>query len=251
MTTADIVSRGPASSGGLTRTVLLAILLAFLAQPAVVPANPQGFPLADETLNYSLNFSAGIPIGKAQFTAKRDPNRGWNFGFSLDADAIPKYPIIDRFNAYSGVDLCGIRFERSTQHGSRKVSEMTWFDRTRSVAVRGTRDGGGLSETPVGLCPHDALSFLYYLRREFGQGHMPPNDVVLAGAQYHVNMIYAGEKSIVQNKQTVATDQVNVTVKGPASQIRLEILFARDASRTPLLIRCPLTVGNFSLELIR
>jgi hypothetical protein len=233
----------------MTRLFGLSILVALLAQPAVVPASQEGFPYADETLNYSLNFSKGISLGKAQMAARRDPSRGWNLSFSLDASMIG-YNIIDRFNAYSGLDLCGIRFERSSQHGKRKANEITFFDRGRSVAVRGSRGGGGLTEMPVGLCPHDALSFLYYLRRELGQGRMPPNDVVLAGAQYRISMVYAGEKSIDRDQKKVAADQINCTVKGPASETHLEILFARDAARTPLVVRCPLAFGTFSLELV-
>ena len=236
--------------GPLGRTLTLATLVTLLAQPAVVPASLEGFPFADETLNYSLNFSTGVSLGKAHFIARRDPLRGWNFNFSLDA-SLPAFPITDRFNAYSGLDLCGLRFERTSEHGKRKAKELTFFDRTRSVAVRGSKDGGGLSEIPVGLCPHDALSFLYYLRRELGQGRMPPNDVVLAGAPYRVSMVYVGEKSIQHNKQQVRTDQVNCTIKGPASETHLEILFARDAARTPLIVRCPFALGTFYLELLR
>jgi hypothetical protein len=242
------------SAGVTGRTIallILGILPALLAQPAVIPAALDGFPFADETLDYTVNFSAGVPVGKVHTVAKRDPAKGWNFSFSLDA-SLPAFPIIDRFNAYTGLDLCSIGFDRSSEHGSkRKAKEVTYYDRGRSVAVRQTKDGGGLSEIPVGLCPHDALSFLYFLRRELGQGRMPPNDVILAGAAYRISMVYAGEKSIVRNKRPVPVDQINCTVKGPASEVRLEVLFARDAARTPLVIRCPLTVGTFSLELVR
>jgi Protein of unknown function (DUF3108) len=234
----------------MRRVFCLAILVTVLAEPAVVPASLDGFPFADEALKYSLNFSNGFPVGKAQMTARRDPARGWNFLFTLDA-SLPAYPIIDHFNAYAGLDLCGIRFERRSQHGKRKTDEMTWFDRSRSVAVRGTKGGGGLSEIPVGLCPHDALSFLYFLRRELGQGRVPPNDTILAGAPYRVSMVYVGEKTIAHNNRQVATDQINFMVKGPASETRFEILFARDAARTPLVVRCPLPFGSFSLELVR
>ena len=233
----------------LTRTFCLAVLVAFLAEPAVVPSSLDGFPFTDEALNYSLNFSTGLSLGKAQMMAKRDPLRGWSFNFSLDA-SLPTFPILDRFNAFSGLDLCSLRYERSSEHGRGKAYETTWFDRSRSVAVRGSKNGGGLSEIPVGLCPHDALTFLYYLRRELGQGRMPPNDVVLAGAQYRVSMVYAGEKAIVHNKQKVPTDQMNCTIRGPKSETHLEIMFARDAARTPLVVRCPLTMGTFSLELV-
>ena len=234
----------------MVRVFFLAVGVALFANPAVVAPNLQGFPFTDETLNYSLNFSTGIPLGEGRMVAKRDPAHGWSFSFSVDA-SLPAYPIVDRFNAYAGLDLCSIRFERSSQHGARKANELTYFDRGRSVAVRTTKDGGGLSEIPVGLCPHDALSFFYYLRRELGQGHLPPNDVVLAGGAYRVSMVYAGEKSILHNKQQTPTDQINCTIKGPASETHLEILFARDAARTPLLVRSPFSMGTFSLELVR
>jgi hypothetical protein len=42
-----------------------------------------------------------------------------------------------------------------------------------------------------------------------------------------------------------------VTVQGPASEITFEMFFARDAARTPLVIRVPLSPGMFSLELAR
>jgi hypothetical protein len=221
-----------------------------MAEPAVIPAGLEGFPFMNENLEYALTFTAGLPVGTVRTVAKRDPARGWNFDFTLDA-SISAYKIIDRFNAFADASLCSTGFDRSFEHGRRKSKETTYYDRGKSVAVRTTKDGGGLSEIPVGLCPHDALTFLYYMRREMGQGRMPPNDVVLAGAAYRVSMLYMGEKTITRNKQPVLTDQVNCTIKGPASEIRLEVMFARDAARTPLVIRCPLTLGTFSLELVR
>jgi hypothetical protein len=234
----------------MTRALVLAMVVALLAEPAVIPASVDGFPFTDESLKYSVNFSTGISLGEAHMVARRDPSHGWNFNFTMDA-SLPRYPIIDRFNAYADAELCSLRFDRSSEHGSRKAKELTYFDRGRSIAVRSTKGGGGLSEIPVGLCPHDALSFLYYLRRELGQGRVPPNDVILASGPYRVSLVYAGEKSIAQKKQQVPADQINCTVKGPASETHLEILFARDAARTPLLVRCPFSLGTFSLELVR
>jgi hypothetical protein len=46
-------------------------------------------------------------------------------------------------------------------------------------------------------------------------------------------------------------DRVVATLKGPASAISFEMFFARDPARTPLLIRVPLSLGMFSLELAR
>jgi len=56
---------------------------------------------------------------------------------------------------------------------------------------------------------------------------------------------------VTQSDQQVSADQINCAVTGPASEVHLEILFARDAARTPLLVRCPLPLGTFSLELVR
>src|ERR1051325_6570831 len=218
--------------------VLLLAAATIASRSAVVPSSLQGFPFTDENLTYSLNFSSGVPLGAAHMIAKRDPLRGWTFNFSLDA-SLPAFPIVDRFSAFSGLDLCSLRFERDSQHGKRKARDMTWFDRSRSIAVRGTKDGGGLSEIPVGLCPHDALSYLYFLRRELGQGRVPPNDTILAGSSYRVSLVYMGEKSVPHKNQQVPADQINCTIKGPASETHLEILFARDAARTPLVVRCP------------
>jgi hypothetical protein len=232
------------------RVLILAVAVPLLAQPSVVSTGAQGFPFTDETLNYSVNSPVGVSLGKVQMSAHREEGRGWAFKFFLDA-SLPHFPMLDNFNTYSDTNLCSIRFDRSSEHGSRKTSEVTYVDKGRNVAVRATRNGGGLSEIPVGLCPYDALSFLYYLRRELGQGKMPPNDTVLAGSMYRVSMVYAGEKVIVRDKQKVSADQVNCAIRGPKSDVRLEILFARDATRTPLVVRCPFALGTFSLELVR
>jgi len=234
----------------VVRLLTLTLVAVFLAEPAVVPASTEGFPFTNETLRYSVNFASGISLGQAQISASRNPASGWAFNFSLDA-SLPSFPMLDRFNAWAGNDLCSIRYERSSEHGRRKAKELTWFDRGKSIAVRSTKDGGGISEIPVGLCPHDALSFLFFLRRELGQGRIPPNDTVLAGGAYRVSLVYAGVTSIVRDKQKVVTDQVNCTIKGPASETHVEILFARDAARTPLVMRCPFALGTFSMELVR
>ena len=233
-----------------TRAFLLAMGAALLAQPAVVPASADGFPFAGETLEYKVKYASGIPLGDVRMTARRDPVKGWSFNFTLDA-SIPAFPIIDRFSAFDTLDLCSLRFSRSFDHGSRKAQEVTYVDRNRAVAVRSTRNGGGLSEIPIGSCPHDALSFLYYLRREMAQGRKPASDLVLAGAQYNVSMVYVGQKSVERDKKKITADRVNFIIKGPKSETQVEILFARDAARTPLVVRSPFALGTISLELVR
>jgi hypothetical protein len=234
----------------MARVFLLAVAVPLLAQPAVVPSSLQGFPFTDETLNYVVKSPVGLSFGKVQMSAARQGAGGWAFKFSLDA-SLPIITITDRFDAFTDPNLCSIRFERSSEHGSRKSSEVTYIDRGRSSAVRATRNGGGLSEIPVGLCPYDGLSFLYHLRRELGQGRIPPNDSILVGGAYRVSLVYVGEKMFTRDQQDVKTDQINCVIRGPKSEVHLEIQFARDAARTPLVVRYPFTLGTFWLELVR
>ena len=64
-------------------------------------------------------------------------------------------------------------------------------------------------------------------------------------------MVYTGAMDIpVAGKPTV-TDHLDVSVKGPASDFKFEIFYARDAARTPLLIKIPVSIGTVSLELVR
>lgn len=177
----------------MVRVFLLAIAIPFLANTAVVPSSPQGFPFTDEKLNFTVNSPVGIAFGKVQMSATHESTGGWAFQLNLDA-SLPILTITDRFDAYTNPNLCTIRFDHSFEHGARKASEVTYIDRARSLAIRATRNGGGLSEIPIGLCPYDGLTFLYHLRRELGQGRIPPNDTILAGGPYRVSMVYAGEK---------------------------------------------------------
>jgi hypothetical protein len=46
-------------------------------------------------------------------------------------------------------------------------------------------------------------------------------------------------------------DRFSARVKGPASEHSIEIYFARDPARTPVLVRVPFPLGIFSMELVR
>jgi hypothetical protein len=62
-------------------------------------------------------------------------------------------------------------------------------------------------------------------------------------------MEYTGAQSITYNEKRAQADRVVAHLKGPASEATFEIFFARDEARTPLLIRVPLNLGMFSMEL--
>jgi hypothetical protein len=84
-----------------------------------------------------------------------------------------------------------------------------------------------------------------------GQGRVPPAGKVFFGSGYDVKTVYTGAQDIQVAGKPAVTDHVNVSVKGPASDFTFEIFYARDAARTPLLIKIPVSVGTVSLELVR
>jgi hypothetical protein len=157
------------------------------------------------------------------------------------------------------MDLCSATLERLISHGSKKVTEKTEFDQKNNVAQRqtlvpATADkpaGGGKSELQIPTCGRDALTFQYFTRREMGQGRVPPAGRVFFGSGYDVKLVYTGAIDIPVAGKPVTTDHLNVSVKGPASDFTIEIFYARDAARTPLLIKIPVSIGTVSLELVR
>jgi hypothetical protein len=245
--------------------IFFIVATAFVAPasgPAAAPAHgptapasgPAGFPFTNETLHYTVSWASGLGLGEAHLTATRGKSpkkqdEQWAFEFALDA-AVPGFAVTDRYHSTASVDLCSMTFDKEFTHGSRKSHERIEFDERAGVAKRDT-PGAGKSEVAISQCARDALTFLYYARRELGQGRVPPHEDILFGGAYQVRLEYTGEQTIKVNDKKSESDRVITTLKGPASEISFEMFFARDAARTPLLIRVPLGLGTFSLELAR
>ena len=236
------------------------LLLAISSAP-LMPAADQltGFPFQNETLRYNVNWPGGNNLGDATLTARKADNGGWDFDMTVNV-GIPVVPISDRYtSSASGADLCSATLDRVLSHGTKKVTEKTEFDQKRNVAQRqtlvpATADkpaGGGKSELQLPACARDALTFQYFARRELGQGRVPAAGRIFFGSGYDAKMVYTGAMDIPVAGKPVVTDHVNVSVKGPASDFTFEIFYARDAARTPLLIKIPVSVGTVSLELVR
>lgn len=226
---------------------------AFEAQSGEAQPAPQtaltGFPFTDEDLNYTLNWPGGINLGEAHLHAKHSgPN--WDFRMTLDA-SIPGFEVRDIYSGESTADLCSSYFDRSTTHGSRKVDEKETVDRDRGVVSRTTGSGGGHSDIPVPKCVKDALTFLFYTREEMGQGRVPSAQQFIFGSLYEMSLVYAGAPMVTVGGKQLQSDELNCTVKGPSSELKFDIYFARDPARTPLVVKVPFAMGTFSMELIR
>ena len=171
---------------------------------------------------------------------------------TLDA-GIPGFAIADKIRSSVTDDLCSLELERDISQGARKTDEKDTFDQKKGEGTRTTvfPAGGGTSTFSTPSCARDAMAFLYFARRELGQGRVAPAQQVFFGSAYSVRMDYTGAQTITVSDQPSVTDHLVVHVKGPKSDFSFEMFFSRDAARTPLLIRVPLSVGTFSMELVR
>jgi hypothetical protein len=213
--------------------------------------NLTGFPFQNETLRYNVNWPSGLSLGEATITASHS-DAAWNFSLVLSV-GVPGFPIADKYHSSSSSDLCSTELQRDISHGNKKVVEKTTFDQAKGTAQRQTLTpaGGGKSDLSFHGCGRDALAFWFFARRELGQGRVPPQETVFFGSGYSARMDYTGAMTIpVADKPTV-TDHLVAHVKGPASDFTFEVFYARDAARTPLLIKIPVSVGTISLELVR
>jgi uncharacterized protein DUF3108 len=234
---------------GVTSLALLSIFIPVSGSPA--PANPalSGFPFTDEALNYSINWPSGLNLGEGHLRSKHG-DQGWSFEMTLDA-SVPGYAVKDSYAAHANADFCSTEFSRQFLHGARKGGETETIDRSHETVSRTTSNGGGSSEFAVPDCIKDALTLLFYSRRELGQGRVPPAQQVLFGGLYEVSLDYAGGPMIQVAGKPVQSDKIVCTLKGPSSRVQFEIYFARDPARTPLLVTVPLAMGRFSMELVR
>ena len=228
------------------------VLMAAAALPLAPRAVAQtGFPFQDESLHYNVNWPSGLSLGEATFTAHHQGG-AWELAMTLEA-GVPGFAVADKIRSSATDDLCSLELERDISHGAKKTREKTTFDQKKGEATRTTvfPAGGGTSTCSTPACARDAMAFLYFARRELGQGRVAPAQQVFFGSAYSVRMDYTGAQTITVSDKPSVTDHLVVHVKGPKSDFSFEMFFARDAARTPLLIRVPLSVGTFSMELVR
>jgi hypothetical protein len=232
----------------LRLTILIFLGAAPLYDASAAGQTLTGFPFTDESLNYSVNWPSRLSLGDARLGA-RHSGASWDFELSLNA-GVPGFIVKDLYRSVSNADLCSLSFNRVTSHGSRSTNENETVDPARAVATRSAAQGG-VSDVPVPACVKDALTFLFYSRRELGQGRVPAAQQILFGGTYQIRLEYAGAQTIPVNGVQTLSDEVTSTVKGPASSTTFQMYFARDAARTPLLFKVPLAMGTFSMELVR
>jgi Protein of unknown function (DUF3108) len=228
-----------------TSPFLLSTLVLFAAP--VAESTPP-----NETLRYIVNWPTGVSLGEATLTAasSRDAGGPESMHFQLDLDAgVPGFAVSDRFRSAASGSFCSSEFHKTTSHGSKKVDDKETFDPNTGTVTRGS--DSGQSEIVSNRCSKDALAFLYFVRQELSQGRVPSHDTVFFGAPYEIRLASAGTESVKIGNKPVDTDHVKVSVNGPSSSINFDVFFLQDKVRTLALVRVPLALGTFSMELVK
>lgn len=202
-----------------------------------------------ETLHYAINWQSGLSLGEATLTSGQstyvvngaDTPR-WNFDLDIDA-SVPGFAVTDHYSSMAGAGICSTQLDKMVHRGSHKNEEMLTFDQANNTLTRGGR------EISVGSCARDALSYLQFVRQELAQGRLAPQSTVYLGAGYNVRLEFAGTEQVKELGKAVTADKLHATIKGPASDLGVDIFFGKDDARTPIAARIPLALGTFSVEL--
>ncbi|MEO8131486.1 MAG: DUF3108 domain-containing protein [Bryobacteraceae bacterium] len=206
-----------------------------------------------ETLNYSINWPSGLSLGEGQLSSTRTKSADgehWEFGLNLEA-AVPGFPLQETISSKANAGYCSTELDKNSIRGKKTSKETTTFDSVKMTATRTTLNGGGKSEMSLPACAKDALAYIFFLRRELAQGRLPILQKVYYGSPYDTRVQFMGAQTIRVGDSQVDTDRILATIKGPASEVTVELFFARDPVRTPVLIKVPLAMGKFSMEIIR
>jgi hypothetical protein len=225
-------------------TPLLFSALTLFAAPVAESSLP------NETLHYSVNWPSGLGLGEAQLSASssREGAGPGHMHFQFEVDAgVPGFAVSDRFLSDASETFCSSEFQKTTSQGSKRVDDKEIFDQSRGTVTRGT--GSGQSELSMNPCGKDALTFLYFVRQELSQGRIPPRQTVFFGAPYEIRLDLAGSESVKIGNAQVETDHLKASVTGPSSTINFDLFFLKDKPRTLALVRVPLAMGTFSMEL--
>lgn len=234
----------------------LAALLVAGGVPAV-PASQTAIPgTSGERLRYSVNWPSGLGLGELDISASRasgDAGKPGNLKVDATLDAsVPALQVTDQYKSEATGDFCSVQFEKSFKHGTRGNDEVTTFDQKNNTLTRETKvPGGGKSDLSTAHCAKDALTFLYFLRNELANGRLPQQQTIYFGAPYSVRLDFGGARRLKVGGAMMDTDRITAAVRGPASDFTVEIFFAHDAVRTPVLVRAPASIGTLTAELMK
>lgn len=219
--------------------------------PAAAPVEPKA---VTETLRFEVTWPSGLSLGEGEMTSTFDGAKH-DMSFKVEA-AVPGFAVVESATSVATPNFCSLEFNKSSERGKRKAEEQTIFDAGKLTAARktlkiGTAKSDGKSEMKIGSCPKDALTFLYFLRRELVAGRLPASQPVYYGGPYPVRVQYIGTQSVRSGAEMIEADKLTATIKNASGEFAVSLLFARDAKRTPISVTIPVAVGKFTVEFSR
>lgn len=221
-----------------------AVLTAQTQSVRLAPAEPASRAApSKELLRYVISWNNGLSLGEAALSSAQSGEGNLEFTFQAEA-AVPKFPVTEWMRGLANGEFCTVESEKKAVRGTRKTDEKTTFDQQKLSATRETIKGGK-STFPIAACAKDAVSFLYFLRRELAQGRLPKAATVYYGAPYQISMQAGGNSKIKVGDASFDTEKVNISIKGPTADLKVEAFFEKNAARVPLQIRVP--IGNNTL----
>ncbi|MCY4536505.1 MAG: DUF3108 domain-containing protein, partial [Bryobacterales bacterium] len=141
-------------------------------------------------------------------------------------------------------------FEKHILHGSKRANELLRFRPNVVERINLQRaEESRPSVIPVQDCARDALAFLYFLRTELAAGRIPPPSTVFFGAGYRIRLEHTQTRWLTWDGERQLTDEIRVSVRGPASEHELSAYFGRDDSRAPLLFQMQFDADRFTMRL--
>ena len=206
-----------------------------------------------------FSMPSGLSLGEGSLSSTTSaaihgvapPAIAWTFDLDLDA-GVPGFTLRDHYHSSArDAEICSVELEKKTQHGARKSDETVTFDQSKHTVTREWHPAGGKGDYSMPGCARDALAFLQFTRKELAQGRLVPAQQVVLGAAYNIRLEVLGTTSVKMLGKPVQADRIRANIKGPASNLAIEIFFAKDDVRTPVLAKIPLPLGVFTVELTR
>ena len=199
-----------------------------------------------EDLPYNVAMN-GVQVGRLRLQKQQNKN-GYNLSLSADGLDLGLFqlPVNDAYTSAANNQVCSSQFTRVSTHGNRVINEQTSCQSGK--ATRTNRLSGSQSTTSTATCSRDALATLQNVRQQLAAGVAPTAGTVYFGAAYNVTASAVTSEQVTIGGITETADKVTFQSQGPASQWSFDVLFSRNADRTPLVVRAS---GGFTATIIR
>ena len=180
-----------------------------------------------------------------------EPYRLWLVVFVQRDAAVPAFAVTESAKSKGTKDLCSTELIKDGTRGQRSIEREDQVRHGETHSHSQTGGGGGKSE--IGSAPVQGThrTFISMSGRSLLPDVSPPQQAVYYGSAYQTRLQYTGTQKMRSGDEFVDADRLTATIKSSSKEMTVDLFFARDAARTPLLVQIPVAVGKFSVEFVR